>query len=109
MNREANSAEGIQPLDRNGLWDAVDVHWCDTHEVDGYLAADFYGETLECGWYFEPLVRVGPNVHSPREHCEGPRGPYATSEKALGAAIEEAFYSNDKRQHISGNSEETKE
>ena len=109
MNREANSAEGIQLLDRNGLWDAVDVLWCDSHWVDGYLAGNFYGEALECGWYYEPLMRVGPNVHSPRERCEGPRGPYVTSEQALGAAIDEAFYSSDNRQLLGGNCGETKE
>lgn len=108
MNREANGVQGIQPLDRNGLWNAVDVLWCDGHEVDGYLAADFYGEVLECGWYYEPLMRVGPNVHSPREHCEGPRGPYVTSEQALDAAIDEALCSKDNRDYIGGKSEETK-
>jgi hypothetical protein len=102
MNQEANSAEGIQPLDRNSLWDAVDVHWCDSHKVDGYLAGDFHGEILECGWYYEPLMQLTLSVYSPRERCEGPRGPFTTSEIALAAAINEAFCMNSDGHHLGG-------
>jgi len=109
MNREANGVQGIQPFERNGLWDAVDVHWCDSHEVDGYLAGDFYGEALECGGYYEPLVQVDPNAYSPREHCEGLRGPFITSEQALHAAIDEVIYSGEVRQNLGCDFDETEE
>ena len=90
MNRAANSVEGIQSLQVDSKWDAVDVIWCDRFGVDGYLSADFYGVVLRPGWYYEPLVQVEPNGYTTPERCEGPRGPFTTSEQALCSALEEA-------------------
>lgn len=105
MDREARTMEGIQLLEGREPWEAVDVLWCDSHAVDGHLAEDYYGEVLPSGWYYEPLVQVDCNVYSPREHYEGLRGPFVTSEHALRAAIDEAFYSGEDRQNISRNCE----
>ncbi|MCF6285902.1 MAG: hypothetical protein L3K26_12000 [Candidatus Hydrogenedentes bacterium] len=92
MNRKANSMSGIHRFKGSEHWDGVDIIWCDSEAVDGYLHANYYGEVLPAGWYYEPLVLVGQREYTPRERCEGPRGPYATSNQAFRAAVFETLY-----------------
>ncbi len=86
MDPKSSSVEGIYSISGKQGWDAIDIMWCTPEEVDGYLSGDFYGERLDSGWYFGPLVKIGETIFEVPPHCEGPRGPFATREQAFGAA-----------------------